>query len=136
MNRNKEYHELVKTIKEKAKGLGLRLSDGEMAIRLNYSRSHFNVLKGSKKGPAPASVNVTEDHIKALKYEFAKELDGKIGGKPSLPGDMFNRERSQIKILMHHIAKLESKVFGFSLERALAELEQDTTIALNDLEKE
>lgn len=136
MDRNKEYHELVKKAKKGALQAGMKLSDGEMAKRLSYSRSHFNVLKGSKKGPAPKTVNITDEHIKNLKNEFSRELKGEIGGYPSLPGDIFNRERAQIKALFNHLAKLESKVYGVSLERSLGELEQDTTIAQNDLEKQ
>jgi len=135
MKRNKEYHETVKKIVEGAKAAGLKLSDTEMAKRLNISRAHFNVLKGSKNGPAPDKVSVTDKHLKDLRNEFAEELKGKIGSRPSVPGDLLNRERAQIKVLMHHVAKLESKIYEISLEKSLVELEQDTTIAQNDLER-
>lgn len=63
--------------------------------------------------------------------------------KPSLPGDVLNRERAFIKVLMNEMATLMADVSELKKERpplsraaALKELKQRTSLVLDDLELE
>lgn len=56
--------------------------------------------------------------------------------KPSPPGDVMNRERALIKVLLHRVIKLEAARLSMPEAKVQAELEADTRIALADLEKE
>lgn len=126
MNLKEEYNSLVKTVKTSVKKAGGKITNEEMAERLNISRTYLSGLLGGSK-------EVTKKHIDDFKSHYRDELGGIV--KPSEPGDSVNRERALIKVLMHRVAKLEAERLGMPVELVLAELEKDTMLAWRDLEQ-
>jgi transcriptional regulator with XRE-family HTH domain len=126
MNLKEEYNSLVKTVKNTVKERGGKITNEEMAERLNISRTYLSGLLGGSK-------EVTKKHIDDFKSHYRDELAGVI--RPSEAGDAVNRERALIKVLLHRVAKLEAERLGMPVETVLAELEKDTMIAWRDLEK-
>jgi len=126
MNLKEEYNSLVKTVKNAVKLAGGKITNEEMAERLNISRTYLSGLLGGSK-------EITKKHIDDFKSHFRDELAGII--RPSGPGDVVNRERALIKVLMDRVAKLEAERLGMPVESVLVELEKDTMIAWRDLEQ-
>lgn len=124
MDFKNELQSLVKSVKEASKKNGVSLKNEDIAKRLGISRTYLSDLLG-RNG------EVTEKNIILFKEKFKVEL-GVI--KPSEAGDMINRERALIKVLMHRVAKLEAERLGMTVQAVLDELEKDTMIAWKDLE--
>lgn len=128
MKHKEDFKKLVETVKNRAKENGKRLLNEEIAGRLGISRTYLSDLIG-----VPGK-DVTLKHIEDFRAHFREELTGVI--KPSEAGDVINRERALIKVLMHRVAKLEAERLGISMNDVLDELEKDTMIAWRDLELE
>jgi len=127
MDFKNELRELVEIVKLNSKKAGGKLTNEEIAKRLGYSRPYFSTLIGT-------AGKVEKDHIDNFKSRFRDELEGKFI-KPSLPGDVLNRERALIKVLFHRVVKLEAQRLGMPEDKVIAEMERDTNIALADLEQ-
>jgi len=126
MELKEQYRELVKKIKGSALANGKKLRNEDMAKRMGYNPNYFSTLTGG-------SGTVTQQHVDDLKRYFQEELTGVI--KPAPPGNELNRERALIKMLYHRVAKLEADRLGIPLEVVMKEMEKDTMIAWQDLEK-
>lgn len=123
MDLNHRLVAIVETIMAARLKRGEKLTQDQIAEAIGRDRAHFNsALNGKRKA--------TKSLIAFLERTFAEDL----AEKPGVPGDIFNRERAQIKALWHHVAKLEAAVFNISLEQSLNGLEDDTIIAKSDLE--
>jgi len=127
MDFKKELKSLVETVKNNYKKAGKKITNEEIAARLGYNRSYFSTL-------TTGSVKVEKEHIDNFKAHFQSELAGVI--KPSRPGDKSNRERAMIRVIWQRVAKQEALRLGVSVKEALDGMEDDTMIALSDLERE
>lgn len=123
----KEYNSIIKNLKISARQAGTKLNNDEIASRLGLSRTYLSALLNG-------STPVNKKHVEDLKAHFSAELRG-MPNKPALSGDQINRERALIKMLMHRLAKAEAKLYSRPLEDVLQEMEADTTLYLNDLER-
>ncbi len=119
MDSKKDIDLLIKLIKE-ATGL----TQAGIAKRIKYSREY---LSQAKKTNPEGLYSLLEDH-------FGSELSGIK--KPSKPGDVLNKERALIHVLLHRVAKLESDRLGIPVEKVLEELQKDTMLAWQDLNNE
>jgi len=126
MNLKEEYNSLVKTVKQNIKKAGGKITNEEMAEKLNISRTYLSGLLGGSK-------DVTKKHIDDFKSHYRDELEGIV--KPSKPGSIVNRERALIKMLYQRLAKLEAERLGIPIEKVMDEMDRDTMIAWRDLEQ-
>lgn len=125
MELNNRVAELVEKIISSRGAAGKKITKGQIADKIDMDRSHFSsILNGSRKASSKL--------IAILEKEFAEDI--KI--MPSAPEEELNRERALIKVLLHHLSKIEATVYNEPLQKRLDELEKDTTIAMNDLQKQ
>lgn len=99
MDLREEYKALVEKIKSsatRADGKSYRYQD--IADRLQYDRTHLSKLL-SEKG------EITEKHIRTLKNEFAKELQG--GGLVEEPEEKYQHLPGYVRHLEERLEKQE-----------------------------
>lgn len=114
----------IKELRESAS-----MSQDEFAELVGVSKRTVVYWEAGDKTPHPKT------------YRKIMELLGGRIPRPSLPGDIINRERALIKVLLQQVATLTAEVSllkkenePISRERALQELKQRTNLILDDLE--
>jgi transcriptional regulator with XRE-family HTH domain len=125
MKLSDEYSLLVKSIKNKVKERGERITNEEIAKRLGLTRTYFSSLLNE-------TTPIKAKHIEDLKAHFQMDLSSI--DKPAPAGDKLNRERAIIKVLIHEVARLKAKDEGITFDEALSKLKQSTSLVLDDLD--
>lgn len=115
---------IIKDLREKA-----NLSQDEFADLMGVSKRTVAYWESGEKTPHPKTLR-----------KINELLENRIK-RPSLSGDIINRERALIKVLLQQVATLTAEVSllkkekePISRERALQELKQRTNLVLDDLE--
>lgn len=108
-----------------------RLSQSEMAKILGLSQQVYsNIENGKTKRIDPKIVEIV-----AEKFPLSHVLNE--DRVPYISRDTLTEQTLQqkalTKTLLHAVAKINSKIFGLSVEDALEQLEQDTRINLKQL---
>lgn len=126
MDYKKELKKLVETVKANAKASGKKLSNEEIAQRIDKTRTYLSDLLN------PDGPNVSESLIALFKQKFYYELQGAtIPGKPKDPNNLV---RAYVKTIVQRQADFEARVTGRRREDILAEIERETIENLKELE--
>jgi transcriptional regulator with XRE-family HTH domain len=115
------------------KKLNLRFPNREIAEKTGYKSGIISEYLNSKK-------LASEKFLREFSEAFGINYDTTFTISPFSPDDDFNWERAAIKALTHQLAKAMSKIAELSggkrpVEDCLQDIEQSTTLILNDLRR-
>jgi hypothetical protein len=127
MNLKEELNSLVNAVKSLYKSNGEKITIEIMAKRIGLSRSYFSALLGG-------SEEIKQKHIDDFKAYYKEELAGNF--IPSQPGDWNNYNLAMLKMLYQRVAKSESERLGLPIKKVMDEMDAETKIAYQELERE
>ena len=122
MDHKKEFKKLVEIVKIWAKNNGTKLTNTEIASRLDIKRTYLSDLLGEP------GKDVTEKHVNMFKKTFRDELLGVS------PGAQTNPERALLAALLEEFSEFKAEKESITPKEAKAQIVKRASTILGGLE--